>query len=479
MGGARIVVVGLGPAGEDLLAPATLDLLHGPWPVFLRTKVHPAASAARDATTFDHLYETAETFDEVYDQIIEELVAAAQLHGRIVYAVPGSPLVAEATVEKLRERHEIEIELVASLSFIDLVVARLGLDPLRSGIRLVDATDLAGRRLRGPGPLLVAQCHSPAVLSDLKLSIDTDLIDGGGRAIVLHHLGLDDEVVEEVAIDDLDRFKQADHLTSVLVPELRTVGEAAEDLVDLMARLRAECPWDQRQTHGSLARHLLEEAYESLEALESLDAAMTDAEASEEELIAAYGDVAEELGDLIFQVVFHAHLAAEEGRFDLTQVLDGVRIKLIGRHPHVFGDAVADTPDEVAARWEDIKKAEKGRASVTEGIPAALPALTRWTKLRRKAAAIGIEEPSREATLRDARTSLAGIELLIDDSVDDAAATSTGDAADLVATALGAVTDLSRQLGVDSEMALRRRSDSLRDEIIATEESDSSTVPRS
>lgn len=479
MGDARIVVVGLGPAGADFLAPAATQWLTGPNPVFLRTTVHPAAAVAQSAKSFDDLYEDAATFDEVYDRIVEALVDAATLHGTIVYAVPGSPLVAEATVERLREHPGVELEIIASLSFIDLVVTRLGLDPLRSGLRLVDATELAGRRLRGPGPLLVAQCHSSMVLSDLKLSIDTDLIDGGGRAIVLHHLGLDDEVVVEVAIDELDRFKQADHLTSVLVPELRTVGPAAEDLVDLMATLRAECPWDQRQTHGSLARHLLEEAYESLEALEALDATLESAEATDVERERSYIDVAEELGDLMFQVVFHAHLAAEQGRFDLTQVLDGVRVKLIGRHPHVFGEAIAETPDEVAARWEVIKKAEKGRSSVTEGIPAALPALTRWTKLRRKAAAIGIAEPTMSVVLDEAHASLTGLKFLVVDPGDDAAATSTGEAADLVATALAAVTDAALLLGVDAEMALRRRSDALRDQIIAAEQSDPSVVPRS
>ena len=107
----------------------------------------------------------------------------------------------------------------------------------------------------------------------------------------------------------------------------------------------------------------------------------------------AVAHLEEELGDLLFQVYFHATLAAEEGRFTLADVARGVHDKLVSRHPHVFGDVTAETADDVAANWEAIKKVEKGRSSVTEGIPAALPALALAAKLQRKAAAIGMVLP--------------------------------------------------------------------------------------
>jgi MazG family protein len=244
------------------------------------------------------------------------------------------------------------------------------------------------------------------------------------------------------------------------------VGPAAEDLVDLMARLRSECPWDQRQTHASLTRHLLEEAYEALDALEALSRAIDE---DEGDLDGLYAHVEEELGDLVFQVVFHAHLAAEEGRFDLARVLDGVRTKLIGRHPHVFGDVVAETPDAVAANWEDIKRAEKGRSSVTEGIPAALPALMRYTKLRRKATAIGLPEPGAEELERQLRTAVDALADASPGRADDAEGSSLGPAAEQVTDLLAAAAEMARQLGVDPEMALRARADALRDEILAAE----------
>ena len=120
-------------------------------------------------------------------------------------------------------------------------------------------------------------------------------------------------------------------------------------LVDIMARLRSPggCPWDREQTHQSLTRHLLEETYEVLEALEHLDAD------------GGFIHLEEELGDLLFQIYFHATLAAEEGEFTLADVARGIHDKLVRRHPHVFGDAEAHTADDVVALWDEVKRAEK------------------------------------------------------------------------------------------------------------------------
>ncbi len=176
----------------------------------------------------------------------------------------------------------------------------------------------------------------------------------------------------------------------------RLAAPVAAELValdELVHTLRVRCPWDRRQTHASLGRHLLEESYEVLEAIDAVDAAdasvATPADIEED----AVAHLEEELGDLLFQVYFHATLAAEEGRFTLADVARGVHDKLVARHPHVFGDVTAETADDVATNWEAIKKVEKGRTSVTEGIPTALPALALAAKLQRKATAIGMVLP--------------------------------------------------------------------------------------
>lgn len=151
----------------------------------------------------------------------------------------------------------------------------------------------------------------------------------------------------------------------------------------------------------------------------------------------------EELGDVAFQVYFHAQLAAESGWFTVGDVLRAVHDKLVHRHPHVFGDAVAETAEDVADRWEVLKQREKGRESVFDGIPAALPALAAAAKVQRRAASIGVEpQPSGD----DAAGLVAGLL---------ASGSPAGSADEIVGRALFALVDLARRRGVDPETALR------------------------
>lgn len=149
-----------------------------------------------------------------------------------------------------------------------------------------------------------------------------------------------------------------------------TLGEKFDHLVAIMARLRSEtgCIWDRQQTHASLRQYLLEEAYEVLEAIDHED----------------HGELGKELGDLLLQVVFHAQIAHEHGRFDIAHVLDNISEKMIRRHPHVFGDEKVNSVAEQKLRWEELKLQE-GKKSVIDGVPTALPALQRAARLQQKA----------------------------------------------------------------------------------------------
>jgi tetrapyrrole methylase family protein/MazG family protein len=460
----HITVVGLGPAGTSYLSPAVLALIDTAAQSFLRTTRHPAAEDRVES--FDHLYESEATFEGVYRAIVEELVAAATTHAPdpVVYAVPGSPLVAERTVELLRADERVDVTVVPGLSFLDLAWERLGIDPLGQGVRLVDAERFGAQSSGQRGPFLVAQCWSPTLLSDIKLSVPTDDDGPLPRVTILHHLGLSDEQVLLVDWWELDRTLTPDHLTSLYIPDLGFPALAEQEMARLEAlvlTLRARCPWDQVQTHGSLTPHLVEEAYEVLDALSSVVE-----HASEP----SYAHLEEELGDLLFQIVFHACLAQEAGRFTLADVARGVHDKLVHRHPHVFADVEAATSDQVVANWEEIKKDEKGRASVTEGIPSQLPALMLATKLQRKALAVGLPPRSGEGDLSD----------LVDELRREAGATELGDSdaplsEDVVATAelvgelLFEVADLARRTGIDPEQALRQRALLLRERIVAEE----------
>ena len=158
-------------------------------------------------------------------------------------------------------------------------------------------------------------------------------------------------------------------------------GERVLELVEVMDRLRSPggCPWDARQTHESLVEYLIEEAYEAVEAIEETDRDL----------------LREELGDLLLQVVFHSRIAQEDpdDPWTLDDVADGIITKLIARHPHVFGEATAETAEQVEANWHALKAQEKGRESVTDGIPGALPALVHAGKVLSRSASLGDRLP--------------------------------------------------------------------------------------
>ena len=394
-----MLVVGIGPAGPELTSATVRRAVNGARRAYLRTGRHPAAAAFPGTPTFDALYERASTFEEVYQGIVEVLVTAAAEEGSVVYAVPGSPLVAERTVELLRADPRITVSTLPALSFLDLAWDRLGVDPLAEGVRLVDGTRFAVSAASERGPLLVAQCWSSAVLSDIKLSLDVDAASGPEPVVtVLSRLGLEDEDVRQVPWADLDRLVRPDHLTSMWIPVLGApVAAELVALDELVRTLRQRCPWDRAQTHESLRRHLLEESYELLDAIDELSGAVAldtgSSGGDSAEVSGAVAHLEEELGDVLFQVFFHSCLAAEEGRFTVADVARGVSQKLVARHPHVFGDVVADSPAAVAANWEVLKTAEKGRKSVTDGVPSALPALALAVKW--KGAVAGIEDAAR------------------------------------------------------------------------------------
>ncbi len=388
----RLIVAGLGPAGADLITGAAREAIGQASRRFVRTRRHPAATAVEPAESFDDLYNRSSSFEEVYRAIVDRLTAEARdSAGDVLYAVPGSPLVAERTVEMLRAVPGLALEVVAGLSFADLVWDRVGVDPLSAGVRLVDgrcfATEAAGER----GPLLVAQCDALHVLSDIKLAALAAFDRSpAGRAdekvVVLQRLGLPDERVFEVAWADLDHAVVPDHLTSLYAAEMGApIAREVARFADLAGELRRRCPWDQEQTHRSLRGHLLEETYEVLEALDAVDP----------DSLSGYEELEEELGDLLYQIVFHSVLAAESGQFTLADVARGIHDKLVLRHPHVFGRfdsdrAGAGDASQVLVNWEAIKREQKGRASVMDGIPPGLPALLFADKVIHKARSVGV-----------------------------------------------------------------------------------------
>jgi tetrapyrrole methylase family protein / MazG family protein len=463
----RVVVVGLGPAGADLVLPAARQRLEEIPTRRVRTARHPAVDdlAAEGITfrSFDDVYERADDLDAVYERIASAVVDAAGDGGEVVYAVPGSPAVAERTVLLLRDRAdagEITLEVVPGLSFAELAWSRLGVDPV-GGARVVDGRDLTSAAVGGGGPLLIAQVDSAALMSEVKLTL-LESLDPATPTTILSRLGLPDERVESVALADLDRGASPDHLTAVFVdvPDAAETGGAVTELtrlLDLALVLRGPggCPWDAEQTHHSLTRYLLEEAYEVVEAVEALPAGAPGTAVDP----VAYAALADELGDLLYQVVFHAVLAEEAGAFDMGDVARGIHDKLVHRHPHVFGDVDAQTSAAVMRNWEQIKKEEQGRSSLVEGVSPGLPSLLYAHKLYRKAASVGLEPGDAVTAAARLRHAATAIEATGPDDVEAA-----------LGEVLAATVAIARAHGVDAESALRGWSARFRERFVAMEQ---------
>jgi len=430
----RVVAVGLGPAGADHLLPVARAALETSAHRYARTLRHPAiddlVAAGLTFESFDQIYDAAPDLETAYADIAARLVAAAHEHGEVVYAVPGSPAVAERAVALLRANASIEVALIAGVSFADLAWVRLGVDPMDGDARVVDGRAIDTAELAGR--LLIAQCDNAFVLSDVKLAL-LEHLGPDTPVTVLQRLGLPDEAVTVVALEDLDRGAVvADHLTSVFV-DAGAVGAAREmvRLLQLAKRLRdpGGCPWDAEQTHHSLTRYLLEEAYEVVEAVENLPEV-------------GYAALEDELGDLLYQVVFHAVIAQEAGEFTMADVARGIHDKLVRRHPHVFGDVVADETSDVMRNWEQIKKEEKGTTSIVAGITPGLPSLLYTHKLFRKAASVGLDPGTLDEALDRIDAALTGLRTNDDVERD-------------LAQVLAASVIVARAGGIDAESTLR------------------------
>ncbi|MEZ6055186.1 MAG: nucleoside triphosphate pyrophosphohydrolase [Planctomycetaceae bacterium] len=278
-----------------------------------------------------------------------------------------------------------------------------------------------------------------------------------GQAAMFAHWQPLDDVPPDDTTKPVDSLKDR---TPGTPPGRGEIEAGVWRLVEVVAKLRSPegCPWDRVQTMQTIKPYTLEETYELLEAIDANDDA----------------DICEELGDVLLQVVLDAQIAADEGRFDLTAVVEGITRKMIKRHPHVFGDATARDAAEVRSHWEAAKLIEKQeRQSLLEGIPVALPSLARAARLSKKAASVGYDFPDRLMLFDKLREELdelqremfpdgpppmtsAGIDspVLPDEPVDDAARRDRieGELGDV----LFVMANIARRWGIDPEEALRR-----------------------
>jgi tetrapyrrole methylase family protein/MazG family protein len=372
-----ITLLGLGPGDPNTLTLEARAALEQASEIFLRTREHPTVAALPRHLrihSFDDLYETRTGFDAIYSAIADEIVARGE-QGAVLYAVPGHPLFGETSVQKIltqARQKQIPTRVIAGVSFVDAACAALALDPLARGLYVADATDLARQHfphLDPDQPALIGQVYSRAVASDCKLTL-LSLYPHDHAVTRVDAAGLPQQRIDTLPLAELDRSDDFGLLTTLFVPPLPRPS-SVNALAEVVARLRAPdgCPWDREQTHASTRQDLLEECYEVLETLDDGD----------------IPHLREELGDLLFHVLFQAQIASESGEFLLSDVAADIAEKLVRRHPHVFGDVKANDADEAIASWEGVKRRENGgKARPAVSIPRALPALARAQKIARR-----------------------------------------------------------------------------------------------
>lgn len=391
-----ITILGLGPGEATLLTRQAWDFLQNASEVYLRTGHHPAVSqlpAHLNIHTFDDLYDSAENFADVYSQIVDRILVLAHRSEGVVYAVPGHPFVAESTCLEIARRAGLEglrVQVIDGLSFLEPTFTALGIDPLPH-IALVDAFELAELHMPSfppDAPALVAQIHSRAIASEVKLTL-MEVYPDEHPVVLVHAAGSTQQAVEHLPLYQIDRSDHIGLLTTLFVPPLEE-GTSFEAFQEIIAALRAPdgCPWDREQTHQTLRAHLLEETYEALEAL--------DADNPQE--------MREEFGDLLLQIVLHAQIASEYGEYRMAEVIQYIYSKLIRRHPHVFGDWQVDGVGHVLQNWEKLKAAEREtngapEKGVLDGVSVSLPALAQAQEYQGRAARVGFEWPDLQGYL--------------------------------------------------------------------------------
>lgn len=384
----KVIIVGLGSGNSEKLTREAWKVLSECGEVWLRTCEHPAVSelpADLKIFSFDELYEGGQDLSEVLAQMTERLYQLALRPQGLVYAVPGSPMIGEATLAMLLPRLKeagISWRIVDGISFIEPVCTALGLDPLPQ-CSLVDALHLlqtSSVPFPPSLPALICHLENRQEASELKLTLMTAYPDEHPVRLV-HQAGTPEELIEDLPLYRIDQSPYLSMFSTLYLPPL-PFGSSMEDFQQIIARLRAPdgCPWDRKQTHESLRRFLIEETYEALDALD----------AGEMELFC------EELGDILLQIALHTQIATEDEDFKMSDLVYGISAKMIRRHPHVFADEKAENVHAVLDNWTKIKAEEredKGLAEkrILDGISKSLPALSQADQIQRRAQSVGFD----------------------------------------------------------------------------------------
>ena len=438
-----IVIVSLGPGDPDLLNQKTLRALRESGTLILRTGRHPLASWLKENSisfsTLDFLYEESDDFDLLNEKAADLLISQAK-SGPVVYAVPDAAT--DRTVRALlrKKAESVSAQIIPGVSLYDAHLSSVLSFFQDNAVTAVPADELSDSFHYDPNTsLLITELDNPILAGQVKLFLSDALGDEHDV-----YLLLDGNKPLCLPLYELDRQEGLDHRSAVLVPGsglLERSRFSFGDLEALMEKLRSPdgCPWDRIQTHESLRPYMIEEAWECVTCIDQDDP----------------DHLCEELGDLLFQVVFHASVGRSFGEFSLHDVVTAICSKMIHRHPHVFGSRDLKDPDSVRAVWEQLKQEETGNRSVIsslEDVSSGLPSLKYAAKTMKKL-------KGTSAVRSDAEDVLADIEEITSSLRSGSVA---GDSGLLLGRLLLLCSELCFILGSDSELILHQAVDRMK-----------------
>ena len=378
-----IQIIGLGAAGEDDLTLRAHKALTEKIPTFVRTDRHPLVNKLRkkiDIKSFDDYFEKYETFDEVYENIIYTLIEQSKQYGKINYCTAGSPYYGDIVTKKLINEYKGQINtiIIDGMSFLDKCLKLSGYADYNN-IKILDCLETDEFSFDVNSLNVITQVYDMDLASMLKVTL-METYPEDANILIIDVLA---ENVKRMPLLMLDREKNYGFSTYFCILPIEISKNRVYNVTNLLRIVKLlrgpdGCPWDKKQTHDSIRQHVIEEAYEVVDAIDNDD----------------LDNLVEELGDLLFQIVFHAELASEEGYFNFSDVVTNVCKKMYFRHPHVFGDVKADNVEEALISWENSKLKEKNLTTYTDNlknVPKALSTLSRSYKIQNRAAEVGFD----------------------------------------------------------------------------------------
>ena len=374
----KITVVSLGPGARAHITLGAMEMMEKARRLILRTGEVDAAKYLREKglqfETLDQLHEACEDFEEFTKEAVEAVTKAAR-RANVVYAVLDAS--ADATVEEMVKLYPENVTLMGGMPLSAPLLQAAG---AKMPVRICSAMELTVPQTQDG--LLVVELNSRMLAGEVKLKL-TPWYGDECEALFFAPSEKMERTFTRIPLCEIDRQTRYDHTCALYLPPVLLRSRERYDLWDLkrvLDILRGEngCPWDREQTHASLARYLIEEAYETSIAVRDED----------------YEHVADELGDVLLQVFFQADIGEQYGTFELSDVTTDICKKMIKRHAHIFGDVVCETAGEVSDSWERMKQAERGNNTLGErlrDVSGDLPALLQAEKVMKKMAAAGLD----------------------------------------------------------------------------------------